>query len=183
MGDKREISENEIKKDTPVDDSNDNEKENQENSTDELTKCKDELETLNDKYLRAHADFENMRKRLEREKSNAVIFANETFATDLLAVLDSFDSAIASMEQIEGDEVVDKIKEGVLLTYSQMKKVLNKHGVEEIANSGQFDPNFHQVVQQVDSNEHEKDEIVNTLQKGYKLKDRVLRPSIVVTKK
>jgi molecular chaperone GrpE len=151
---------------------------------DELTKCKEELEALNDKYLRAHADFENMKKRLEREKSNAVIFANENFATDLLSVIDSFESAISSINQIEGEsEAIEKIKEGISLTYDQFLKVLKKHGVEEINNEGVFDPNVHQVVQQVESDEHEKDEIVNTLQKGYKLKERVLRPSIVVTKK
>jgi molecular chaperone GrpE len=124
-----------------------------------------------------------MKKRLERDKSSAVIFANETFATDLLSVMDSFDNAINSIEQIEGDEVVDKIKEGVSLTYEQLMKVLNKHGIEEIANEGVFDPNVHQVIQQMDSDKHKKDEIIKTLQKGYRLKDRVLRPSIVITKK
>jgi molecular chaperone GrpE len=155
----------------------------EESSQDELSKCQDELKALNDKYLRAHADFENMKKRLERDKASAVVFANESFAKDLLSVIDSFESAINSIEQIKGNEAISKIKEGVSLTYDQLLKVLKKNGIEEIENEGVFDPNVHQVVQQVDSDEHEKDEIVNTLQKGYKLKDRVLRPSIVVTKK
>ncbi len=149
----------------------------------ELQECKKELEEYKDKYIRAHAEFDNMKKRLERDKSTAVSFANETFAKDLLSVIDSFESAIASMEQIEGDEAVEKIKEGVSLTYEQLKKVLKKHGVEEVANEGVFDPNFHQVVHQMDSDEHESGEIIQVLQKGYVMKERLLRPAMVATKK
>ena len=164
------------------------ESENQEtqevNETTESEKdCCAELEEQKEKYLRAYADFENMKKRLERDKSSAVSFANETFAKDLLSVIDSFESAISSMEQIEGDEAVEKIKEGVSLTFEQLLKVMKKHGVEEVANEGVFDPNFHQAIQQVESDEHESGEIVNVLQKGYLLKDRLLRPAIVTTKK
>jgi len=164
------------------------EKEKEQESVEESEKsqnsdCCEELSVEKDKFLRAYADFENMKKRLEREKANAVAFANETFAKDLLTVIDSFESALMSMEQIEGDEAVSKIKEGLTLTYEQLIKVLKKHGVEEVASEGVFDPNFHQVVQQVDSDEHESGEIVNVLQKGYQLKDRLLRPAMVATKK
>ncbi len=148
-----------------------------------LEACRKELEETKDKYLRAHADFENMKKRLEKEKANAVAFANESFATDLLTVVDSFESALGTIDQIEGDEAVEKIKEGMALTYEQLVKVLKKHGVEAIENEGVFDPHVHQVVQQVESEAHEKNEIVDVYQKGYKLKDRVLRPSMVTTKK
>jgi len=148
-----------------------------------LEKCRREVEEYKDKYLRAHADFDNMKKRLEKEKANAVAFANEAFATDLLSVIDTFENALFSIEQIEGDEAVEKIKEGMALTYEQLLKVLKKHGIEEIVNEGIFDPHVHQVVQQVESDAHEKNEIVQVLQKGYKLKDRVLRPSMVSTKK
>ena len=149
----------------------------------ELEKCRQELEEAKDKYLRAHADFENMKKRLEKDKAMAVAFANEAFATDLLSVIDSFESALASIDQIEGDEAVDKIKEGMALTYEQLIKVLKKHGVEEIENEGVFDPHVHQVIQQVESEAHEANEIVDVYQKGYKLRDRVIRPSMVTTKK
>ena len=150
---------------------------------DEMEDCRKELETYKDKYIRAHAEFDNMKKRLERDKATAVSFANETFAKDLLSVIDSFESALLSMEQIEGDEAVEKIKEGLNLTYEQLVKVLKKHGVEEVAHEGVFDPNFHQVVHQVDSDEHESGEIVNVLQKGYLMRERLLRPAIVATKK
>jgi len=156
---------------------------NKNTQTTQESDCCEELSREKDKFLRAYADFENMKKRLEREKANAVAFANETFAKDLLTVIDSFESALMSMEQIEGDEAVNKIKEGLTLTYEQLTKVLKKHGVEEVASEGVFDPNFHQVVHQVDSDEHESGEIVNVLQKGYQLKDRLLRPAMVATKK
>ena len=151
---------------------------------DDLEACKKDLEAEKDKYLRAHADFDNMKKRLEKDKATAVAFANETFARDLLSVIDSFESALSSIEQIESAEAsdaIEKIKEGLVLTYDQMIKVLKKHHVEEVENEGVFDPNFHQVVHQVESDEHESGEIVNVLQKGYKLKDRLLRPSMVGT--
>jgi len=148
-----------------------------------LEACRREAEEYKDKYLRAHADFDNMKKRLEKDKATAVAFANESFATDLLSVIDTFENALFSIDRIEGDEAVDKIREGMALTYEQLLKVLKKHGVEEIANEGIFDPHVHQVVQQVESEAHEKNEIVQVLQKGYKLKDRVLRPSMVSTKK
>ena len=149
----------------------------------ELEQCRRELEESKDRYLRAHADFENMKKRLEKDKATAVAFANEAFATDLLSVIDSFESALVSIDQIEGDEAVEKIKEGMALTYEQLIKVLKKHGVEAIENEGVFDPHVHQAIQQVESDAHEKNEIVDVYQKGYKLRDRVLRPSMVTTKK
>lgn len=164
-----------------VEESIEERKEDSENEA--LEACRKELEEMKDKYLRAHADFENMKKRLEKDKATAVAFANEAFATDLLSVLDSFESALATIDQMEGDEAVEKIKEGMALTYEQLVKVLKKHGVEAIENEGVFDPHVHQVVQQVESEAHEKNEIVDVYQKGYKLKERVLRPSMVTTKK
>jgi len=151
--------------------------------TEQLEACKKEVEEYKDRYLRAHADFDNMKKRLEKDKATAVAFANEAFATDLLSVIDTFENALAAIDRIEGDEAVEKIKEGMALTYEQLLKILKKHGVEEIANEGVFDPHVHQVVQQVESEAHEQNEIVQVLQKGYKMGERVLRPSMVSTKK
>jgi molecular chaperone GrpE len=147
---------------------------------DELKKCQEELNEQKNEYLRAYADLENSKKRLEKEKTNAVAFANEAFARDLLTVLDTFENAIASIEKVdEQSEAVKKIKEGMSLTYEQLLSILKKHGVEEVACEGVFDPNLHQVVMQVDSNDHKEGEIVQVLQKGYKLKDRLLRAAMV----
>ena len=146
----------------------------------ELEKCQEELQKQKNEYLRAYADLENAKKRIEKEKANAVAFANEAFARDLLTVLDTFENAIASIEKVEDNsETVEKIKEGMVLTYEQLLSILKKHGVEEVACEGEFDPNLHQVVMQVDSDEHKEGEIVQVLQKGYKLKDRLLRAAMV----
>ena len=149
----------------------------------ELEKCQQELTEQKDKYLRAHADFENMKKRLEKEKTNALIYANEAFAKDLLTVLDTFENALASIDKVESDseDAVNKIKEGMTLTYEQLLSILKKHGVEEVSCEGEFNPEHHQAVTQMDSDEHKSGDIVQVLQKGYKLKDRLLRASMVAT--
>ena len=101
----------------------------QENEVEETEEV-DPLETAQaeaadwkDKFLRAHADFENSKRRLEKDKANAVSYANESFAKDILAVIDSFENALASMQgSEESSEVLEKMKEGVNLTYEQLKK-------------------------------------------------------------
>ncbi|MEA3419587.1 MAG: nucleotide exchange factor GrpE [Campylobacterota bacterium] len=154
--------------------------------TDLLLQAQEEVAEWKDKYLRAHADFENTKKRLEKDKTAAVSYANESFAVDILAVIDSFEQALAAIEGADEEnasEVLEKMKEGVYLTYEQLRKTLEKNYIKEILCEGEFDPNLHQVVMQVDSDEHESGHIVHILQKGYKIKDRVLRPSMVSTKK
>jgi molecular chaperone GrpE len=153
---------------------------------DELEKAKAEASEWKDKYLRAHADFENTKKRLNKDKSMAISYANENFSKDILAVMDSFDQAllaISKAEEEESSEVIEKMKEGVTLTYEQLKKILEKNSIIEIGSDGEFDPNLHQVIMQVDSEEHEDGHIVQVMQKGYMIKDRVLRPAMVSTKK
>ena len=135
-----------------------------------------------DKYLRAHADFENSKKRLEKDKMNAVSYANESFAKDILAVIDSFENAIASMEESEeSTEVFEKMKEGVNLTHEQLKKILEKNHIKEVACEGEFDPEVHQAIMQVESEAHQTGDVVQVMQKGYTIKDRVLRPAMVST--
>jgi len=148
----------------------------------ELEQCQQELAEQKDKYLRAHADFENMKKRLEKEKTNALIYANEAFAKDLLSVLDTFENALKSIEQVESnDNAINEIKKGMSLTYEQLLSVLKKHGVEDVATEGEFNPEYHQAVTQMESQEHNSGDIVQVLQKGYKLKERLLRPAMVAT--
>jgi molecular chaperone GrpE len=152
----------------------------------ELEAAKAALAEAEEKVLRLHADFENSKKRLEKDKANAVAFANEAFAMDMLSILDSFESAFAAIKQIDPEDAADaieKIKEGMELTYNQTLKVLKKHGVEEVAHEGAFDPEVHQAIMQVESDEHESGQIVEVMQKGYKLKDRTLRPAMVSTSK
>jgi len=137
-----------------------------------------------DKYLRAHADFENTKRRLEKDKMNAVSYANESFAKDILAVIDSFENALTSIEGANEDnssEILKQMKEGVNLTYEQLKKILEKNHIKEVDCSGEFDPEVHQAIMQVESDEHNEGDVVQVMQKGYTIKDRILRPAMVST--
>lgn len=160
--------------------------ETQENEVDELAQMKELVTEWEDKYLRAHADFENSKRLLAKDKAAAVAYANESFANDILSVVDSFDSALATIaatEVEEGAEVVEKIKEGLDLTYTQLTKVLEKNGIKAVETEGEFDPDVHQAIMQVESEEKESGEIVQVLQKGYTIKERLLRPAMVSTAK
>ncbi len=149
---------------------------------DPLEAAQSEAAEWKDKFLRAHADFENSKKRLEKDKINAVAYANESFANDILAVVDSFDNALASMQSSENSsEVLENIKEGVALTYEQLKKILEKNGIQEISCEEEFNPEVHQAIMQVESDAHNEGDVVQVIQKGYTIKDRVLRPAMVST--
>jgi molecular chaperone GrpE len=140
-----------------------------------------ELSELKDKYARVHADFENVKKRLEREKYTAVEYANEKFARDMIPVMDSLQNALASTEHdAEPEELLAKLKEGIELTLKQFTTSLEKHGVTMVAHDEPFDPNIHNAVQSVDSDDVESGQIVQTFQTGYKYKDRPLREAMVV---
>jgi len=148
---------------------------------DEVETLKAKITELEDQYLRANAEFENMRKRLQKEKMSAVAYANEKFANDMLAIIDALDAAslLKENEDIKPEELFEKVKEGIDLTVEQFKKSFEKHGIELISTDKEFDPNFHNAVMQVDSKEKESGKILQVFQKGYKIKDRVLRPAMV----
>jgi len=148
---------------------------------DEVETLKLKVAELEDQYLRVNAEFENMRKRLEKEKMSAVAYSNELFARDMLSIIDALDSASAlkESEDIKSEELFEKVKEGIDLTVDQFKKSFEKHGIELVDISGEFDPNFHEAVMQVESEEKNSGEILQVFQKGYKIKDRLLRPAMV----
>lgn len=151
---------------------------------DALEAAQEEAAEYKDKYLRAHADFENAKKRLEKDKMNAVSYANESFAKDILAVIDSFENALASIDgasEENSSEILNQMKEGVNLTYEQLKKILEKNHIKEVDCSGEFDPEVHQAIMQVESDKHEEGDVVQVMQKGYTIKDRILRPAMVST--
>ena len=151
---------------------------------DPLEAAQAEASEYKDKYLRAHADFENSKRRLEKDKMNAVSYANESFAKDILAVIDSFENALASIEGADEEnssEVLKQMKEGVNLNYEQLKKILEKNHIKEVDCSGEFNPEVHQAIMQVESDEHEAGDVVQVMQKGYTIKDRILRPAMVST--
>ncbi len=149
---------------------------------DPLEAAQAEAADWKDKFLRAHADFENSKRRLEKDKMNAVSYANESFAKDILAVIDSFENALASMQGSEdSSEVLEKMQEGVNLTYEQLIKILEKNSIKEINCEGEFDPEVHQAIMQVESDVHKEGDVVQVMQKGYTIKERVLRPAMVST--
>lgn len=129
---------------------------------------------LQDRVLRTLADFENFRKRSEREKQDFFKYALAATIKDILPVLDNFDRALEHAE--EGDE----FHKGVLLIYKQLFEVLQRHGVTIIEQSGvRFDPNIHEAVVREEDSSVPSHTVVAVLQKGYFLHDRLLRPALV----
>lgn len=139
------------------------------------------IKELEDSYLRVHADFENTKKRLEREKFQALEYAYEKIAKDLLPIVDTLEIALKSANEVSGEEseLQAKFKEGLELTLDNFSKVLQRHGIEMITCEGEFDPHLHECIMQVPSPSHQEGEIVQVFQKGYRYKERVLRPAMV----
>lgn len=133
-----------------------------------------EDEALNLKYMRLMADFQNFKRRTEKEKSDIYAFANEKIVSELLNVIDNFERALE--HATEGDSFA----EGMNLIFKQLQGVLEKAGVKEIEALGQeFDPNFHNAVMMEDTDEYESGMVSCVLQKGYTLNNKVVRPSMV----
>jgi molecular chaperone GrpE len=172
----------EVKEETPANEEaccNENNEKNEDKPNEEDWEMK--YNALNEKYIRAYADFENSKKRLEREKYNSIDYAVEKFAKDLLPCMDSLELALASANNTDAnpEELLTKLKEGIELTLTQFTKSLEKNNVEAIETDGEFDPNYHNAVMQVADESKEDGQIVQVLQKGYKLRDRLLRASMV----
>lgn len=142
------------------------------------------IKELEDKYIRVYADFENIKKRLEREKFQSLEYANEGILKDVIPILDTLESAIGGInDDMVSKEILNNIKEGIKLTIDNFLKVLKKHDVIPIDNNIDFDPNLHDAIMQVKDDSKENGSIANVMQKGYKYKDRVLRPSMVAITK
>ncbi len=185
---KAENSENEVSSVNEVSLENEELQAQETEATEEVVEELSELDTLKaalaaseDRYHRVHADFENIKKRLEREKYQALEYSNEKFAKDIIPVLDALEGAIkAKSVDAEPQALLEKVSEGVELTRKQFLNVLEKHGVTQVSEDEAFDPNIHHAVQQIDSPDHESGQIVSTFQKGYKYKERTLRDAMVV---
>ena len=131
-------------------------------------------ETWSEKYTRLMADFQNFRKRTDKEKADVYSFANEKIMTDLLAVLDNFERALDSECKDEA------YAEGMKMIFKQLTDILTASGLEEIDAVGQdFDPNFHHAVLTDNNEDFDSGKVTEVLQKGYKLNGKVIRPSMV----
>ena len=166
---KEELIEQEtVKEEVACESQNEEQTSVEESLEDKIAKLELQLKESEDKYLRVHADFENIKKRLEREKYQAIDYASEKFAKDLLAPIDTLEMALASANvNLEATELLTKLKEGIELTIKNFNTTFEKHNITKIETNCEFDPNLHNAVMQVDSENHESGQIVQELQKGY----------------
>src|SRR5215472_5581657 len=136
-----------------------------------------------ERLLRMAADFENFKKRATREKQDAIKFANETLVQKLIPVLDNFDNALSATQSAEAPSA-QSVQAGVSMILQQLRQVLIEAGLEEVDASGKpFDPNLHEAVAQKETAEVPEGHVVQQLRKGYKLRERLLRPASVVVAK
>ena len=146
-------------------------------SNSEIEKLKAENENLKNQYVRLMADFDNNRKRQESERENLLRFGTENALSKMIEVLDNFERAEKSLENIDD---IAKYKEGFELLHKQVYDVLTKLGMEQIKAQGEeFDPNFHDAVMRTPTSEYKENIVIAELQKGYKFGDKVLRPALV----
>ena len=175
----KENSEEIISKNNPFacEEDNENCEEPVDSSNDELAELKAELEKINNQYIRLAADFDNYRKRQMQEREALLKYGAEETLKKMIEALDNIDRAKASVENIED---INTVKDSYDLVFKQIFDVLGKAGLEAIdANGKEFDPNWHEAVMQTPTNEYPENTIIAELQKGYKLGDKVLRPSLV----
>ena len=150
---------------------------------DELKQRAAKAEEHWDRLLRTTADFDNYKKRAAREKQEAIKFANESLLEKLVPVLDTFDMALAATENGR-HESVQSLQTGINMVYQQLKAALTEAGLEALDATGKaFDPNFHEAVSQQETSEIPEGHVVQQLRKGYKLRERLLRPATVVVAK
>jgi len=134
-----------------------------------------------ERVLRATADFDNFRKRAARERQESIRFANEALLEKLIPVLDNFDMALAAAAQSAQGEATQSLQTGINMIYQQFKQALIDSGLEEIDATGKhFDPNLHEAVSQRDEADVPEGQVVQQLRKGYRLRERLIRPATVI---
>ncbi len=149
----------------------------------EIAVLKEEAAGLKDRLLRLAAEMENLRKRTEREKAEATLYAATNFARDLLSVADNLGRALQALPEEEREragEVEKNLIAGVEVTERELLNVFQRHGIRRIEAVGaKFDPNFHQAMFEVPTNEKPPGIVMQELQSGYAVGERCLRPSLV----
>lgn len=182
---KEEVKEEEVSEATSTEGSTDVESTNNDDSTtetqattalDDIKKVEAERDELSDKYIRAQAEIVNMRRRNEKEQASLIKYDGQKLAKAILPALDNLERALAV------ESASEQLLKGVKMVQTDLLKALKENHVAEIEAEGQaFDPNMHQAVQTVPADDdHPADTVVQVLQKGYILKDRVLRPAMVI---
>ena len=148
----------------------------------------EKLKVTQDKLLRTMAEMENQRRRFEKEKQEAFEFGGFNFAAESLLLIDNIDRAIVSFkndESLKNNKDLNKIIDGIEIVKKDLVSIFKKNGIEAIeCINKRFDPNFHQAMLELEDNTKEAGTVVQEMQKGYMMKSRLLRPSLVgVTKK
>ena len=179
--DKESLSDNNKKTDKAASEVNKN------NNKQEET-AENKLKIVEEKLLRIMADMENQRRRFEKERQEAFEFGGFNFARESLSLLDNIDRAIISFkndENLKNNKDLNKIIDGIEIVKKDLISIFKKNDIETIeCINKKFDPNFHQAMLEVEDNTKDPGTVVQEIQKGYMMKDRLLRPSLVsVTKK
>jgi len=147
-----------------------------------LERLQSENEELNNQVLRLAAEMQNLRRRTEREKSEASKYANSAFARDIIAVADNMGRAISAVpeEEREASDAVKNLLAGLEMTERELLSVFQRHGIEKLEPKGKkFDPNFHDAVFEIENTEVPSGTVLEVAQNGYSIAGRVLRPAMV----
>jgi molecular chaperone GrpE len=149
----------------------------------EIVQLKEEVAAAKDRLLRFAAEAENTKKRLEREKAEATLYAASNFARDLLSVADSLQRALSAVPAEEReiiDDVMKKFLDGIEMTERELLNVFQRHNLRKLETIGQkFDPNFHQAMFEIPTSQSPPGTVVQEVQSGYAVGDRCLRPALV----
>lgn len=149
---------------------------------DPLAEAEAEVASLKDRLLRAVAETENLRRRAEREKAEATLYAATGFARDMLSVADNLGRALASIDPKarENDPALKSLIDGVEVTQRELHNVFERHGIQRFDPKGEkFDPNFHQAMFELPTGDTAPGTVMETIQAGYRIGERVLRPAMV----
>ena len=152
-----------------------NTKNTQNHETNATEKCYQEVDNLKDQLIRVNADFQNFKKRVEREKAEWMSVGQEMVLERFLPFIDDLDRAIQSCSEQEMDEQKTVWLQGFIIIEKNLKKMFSEIGVKEVDCSIPFDPEYHEALMQVDSKEHKSGQIVQVFSKGYLFKDKVLK--------
>ncbi|MCX7913608.1 MAG: nucleotide exchange factor GrpE [Thermodesulfovibrionales bacterium] len=155
----------------------------EEKTFDEISELKSQLEDLKEKHLRLYAEFENYKKKAQRDREDLIMYSNESLIQDLLPVIDTLEMALTHASDISKDSGQSLIK-GIENTLREFRRVLEKVGLKTIEAAGKpFDPVYHHAMSQVETEELEDNVVVEEFRKGYMLYNKILRPSYVSVSK
>lgn len=173
-----DMSKKKVEETTP--DMDTTEKVTEEPVVDPMAELQINLDLLNDKYLRLNAEYQNYRKRVEKEKSDIFKYGHEKIIIEMLPIMDNFERALAASVTDEAATVENKVLDGIKMIKKGLDELFTKHHVSKIEALGQpFDPIKHHAVMTVEAEEGESDHVIEVFQEGYLLNDKVIRPSMV----